>query len=48
MTFLYLLAEVAAVGPHPEATDDWFLDEGLPVHHSRDLAVDPVNELLED
>ncbi|MER6049438.1 BPL-N domain-containing protein [Streptomyces sp. NPDC001793] len=38
--------KVAVVGPHPEATDDWFLDESLPVHHTHDLAVDLVNELL--
>ncbi|WP_079064387.1 BPL-N domain-containing protein [Streptomyces sp. NRRL F-4489] len=38
---------VAVVGPHPEATDDWFLDENLPVHHTHDLAIDLVNELLE-
>ncbi|MFK0296259.1 BPL-N domain-containing protein [Streptomyces sp. NPDC090442] len=37
---------VAVVGPHPEATDDWFLDENLPLHHTHDLAVDLVNELL--
>ncbi|MER7984080.1 BPL-N domain-containing protein [Streptomyces noursei] len=40
--------KIAVVGPHPEATDDWFLDEGLPVHRTHDLAVDLVDELLAD
>jgi hypothetical protein len=31
---------VAVTGPHPEATDDWYADYGLPVHHTRDLALD--------
>jgi len=39
---------VAAVGPHPEATDDWFLDEGLepvrPLTH--DLGLDLLRRLM--
>ncbi|MFB7328276.1 BPL-N domain-containing protein [Streptomyces sp. NPDC001698] len=38
---------VGVVGPHPEATDDWFLDEGLSVHHTHDLGLDLVGEVLE-
>lgn len=38
---------VAAVGPHPEATDDWFLDEGLePVPLTLDLGLDLVRRLM--
>jgi hypothetical protein len=33
---------VGVVGPHPEATADWFTDVGLPVHDARDLAHDLV------
>ncbi|GGU82996.1 hypothetical protein GCM10010211_56200 [Streptomyces albospinus] len=42
----YGAGKVGVVGPHPEATDDWFLDEGLTVHQTRDLGVDLVDELL--
>ncbi|MFI7100759.1 BPL-N domain-containing protein [Streptomyces sp. NPDC050161] len=37
---------VAVVGPHPEATDDWFTDARLPVRHARDLALDLVGEAM--
>ncbi|MFH9673378.1 BPL-N domain-containing protein [Streptomyces sp. NPDC017405] len=33
---------VAVTGPHPEATDDWYTDHGLPVQHTLDLARDLV------
>lgn len=38
---------VAVVGPHPEATSDWFTDVGLPVPEplALDLAVDLVHRL---
>ncbi|MEU7305951.1 BPL-N domain-containing protein [Streptomyces sp. NPDC007189] len=36
---------VAVTGPHPEATDDWYTDHGLPVHHTRDLARDLVESM---
>ncbi|RLU86319.1 hypothetical protein CTZ27_25445 [Streptomyces griseocarneus] len=39
---------VGVVGPHPEATDDWYLDEGLPVHRTWDLALDFVAAVLEE
>lgn len=35
---------IAAVGPHPEATDDWFTDSGLPV--PRPLGIDLAEDLL--
>jgi glutamine amidotransferase-like uncharacterized protein len=38
---------VAVTGPHPEATADWYTDNGLPVHDARDLAVDLVSAALE-
>ncbi|MFE2745404.1 BPL-N domain-containing protein [Streptomyces scopuliridis] len=37
---------VGVVGPHPEATDDWYTDVHLPVHRTRDLALDLVNEVV--
>jgi hypothetical protein len=36
----------AVTGPHPEATDDWYTDNGLPVHDTRDLALDLVAAAL--
>jgi glutamine amidotransferase-like uncharacterized protein len=39
---------VGVVGPHPEATDDWYTDVHLPVRHTRDLALDLVDEVLEE
>ncbi|MGW1290917.1 BPL-N domain-containing protein [Streptomyces sp. NPDC001118] len=36
---------VAVTGPHPEATDDWYADHGLPVHHTLDLARDLVESM---
>ncbi|ANH95788.1 hypothetical protein A8713_30700 [Streptomyces sp. SAT1] len=39
---------VAVTGPHPEATDDWYLDHDLPVQHTRDLAVDLVDSALRE
>ncbi|QHC25829.1 BPL-N domain-containing protein [Streptomyces sp. GS7] len=39
---------VGVVGPHPEATDDWYLDEGLPVVEARDLGLDLATAVLED
>jgi glutamine amidotransferase-like uncharacterized protein len=37
---------VGVVGPHPEATVDWFVDVGLPVHDARDLGRDLVDAVL--
>jgi glutamine amidotransferase-like uncharacterized protein len=37
---------VAVVGPHPEATDDWFIDAGLPVQRARDLGLDLVDTVM--
>ncbi|MCM6772709.1 BPL-N domain-containing protein [Nocardia sp. CDC159] len=45
---------VGVVGPHPEATPDWFTDAGLPRPHGpdpqlacgRDLALDLVNAVM--
>ncbi len=45
---------VGVVGPHPEATPDWFVDAGLPYPHGndrqqacgRDLAHDLVNAVM--
>jgi len=37
---------VGVVGPHPEATDDWFTDAGLPVHHTQDLGLDLVDTVM--
>ncbi|RGA06943.1 hypothetical protein DI270_000710 [Microbispora triticiradicis] len=39
---------VAVVGPHPEATDDWFADADLPVRRAQDLGLDLVNEVMAD
>ncbi|MGW2183548.1 BPL-N domain-containing protein [Streptomyces sp. NPDC001732] len=39
---------VAVTGPHPEATDDWYTDHGLPVHHTRDLALDLVETVMRE
>lgn len=36
---------VGVVGPHPEASPDWFLDEGLPV--PRRLAYDLARDILD-
>ncbi|MEU0251792.1 BPL-N domain-containing protein [Streptomyces sp. NPDC006184] len=36
---------VAVAGPHPEATDDWYTDHGLPVQHTLDLARDLVESM---
>lgn len=38
---------VAVTGPHPEATDGWYTDHGLPVHHTRDLALDLVEAVMQ-
>ncbi len=40
---------VGVVGPHPEATDDWFIDDDLPVptRTSVDLAHDLIHRLVE-
>ncbi|MFL4901926.1 BPL-N domain-containing protein [Streptomyces sp. MMS24-I2-30] len=37
---------VAVTGPHPEATDDWYTSQGLPVLHTLDLAMDLVEEAM--
>jgi hypothetical protein len=37
---------VGVVGPHPEATADWFTDVGLPTLDARDLAQDLVDTVL--
>lgn len=42
----YGAGRVAVVGPHPEATTDWFADAGLPEHHARDLARDLVEAVM--
>ncbi|MEU6367013.1 hypothetical protein ABZ876_15090 [Streptomyces sp. NPDC046931] len=39
---------VGVTGPHPEATDDWFSDYGLPLQHNLDLARDLVESTLKD
>ncbi|MGW1072807.1 BPL-N domain-containing protein [Streptomyces sp. NPDC002537] len=39
---------VGVVGPHPEATDDWYADAGLPVHRTRDVGLDFVGAVLEE
>ncbi|MFE4961070.1 BPL-N domain-containing protein [Streptomyces sp. NPDC056653] len=39
---------VAVTGPHPEATDDWYTDHGLPVHHTRDLGLDLVEAVMQE
>ncbi|GAA0343813.1 BPL-N domain-containing protein [Streptomyces blastmyceticus] len=38
---------VGVVGPHPEATDDWYTDVGLPVHRTHDLGLDLAGAVLE-
>ncbi|MFI6699982.1 BPL-N domain-containing protein [Streptomyces sp. NPDC050509] len=42
----YGAGRVAVVGPHPEATDDWFEDPPLPVQHTHDLALDFAGTVL--
>lgn len=42
----YGAGRVAVVGPHPEATDDWFTDAGLPVRHAQDLGLDLVDAVM--
>lgn len=37
---------VGVVGPHPEATSDWFVDAGLPVRDNADLGRDLVDMVL--
>ncbi|QIS17274.1 BPL-N domain-containing protein [Nocardia terpenica] len=37
---------VGVVGPHPEATADWFTDCGLPALDARDLALDLVDTVM--
>lgn len=39
---------VGVVGPHPEATDDWFTEVGLPVHRAHDLGLDLAAAVLAD
>ena len=43
----YGAGRVGVVGPHPEATADWFTDAGLPVRDARELARDLVDRTLE-
>ena len=43
----YGRGRVGVVGPHPEATADWFTDAGLPPVDARDLARDLVDRTLE-
>ncbi|MFI0737719.1 BPL-N domain-containing protein [Streptomyces sp. NPDC021100] len=38
---------VAVCGPHPEATDDWYTDQGLRVQHTLDLAMDLVEAVIQ-
>lgn len=40
------LGRVAVVGPHPEATADWFVDAGLPQVSARDLGEDLIEEVM--
>ncbi|WP_211589566.1 BPL-N domain-containing protein [Microbispora sp. H11081] len=42
----YGAGRVGVVGPHPEATDDWFTDAGLPVRHAWDLGLDLVDAVM--
>ncbi|MFD9427938.1 MULTISPECIES: hypothetical protein [unclassified Streptomyces] len=44
----YGAGRVAVVGPHPEATADWFEDPPLPFHDTHDLAWDFVGSVLAD
>lgn len=37
---------VGVVGPHPEATEDWFADAGLRPRDATDLGLDLVEELM--
>ena len=37
---------VGVVGPHPEATDDWYSDCGLPQEHNFDLGNDLVETVM--
>lgn len=37
---------VGVVGPHPEATDDWFTDVRLPVQRTTDAGLDLIEEVL--
>ncbi|MEV7870440.1 BPL-N domain-containing protein [Streptomyces sp. NPDC088124] len=46
LTARFGAGRVGVVGPHPEATDDWFTDVDLPVRHTRDMGVDLVNAVL--
>ncbi|AXG82254.1 BPL-N domain-containing protein [Streptomyces paludis] len=43
----YGAGRVAVVGPHPEATADWFEDPPLPFHDTHDLALDFVGSVLD-
>lgn len=38
---------VGVVGPHPEATSDWFRDAGLPASDARDLGHDLIDAVME-
>ncbi|MFJ2113530.1 BPL-N domain-containing protein [Streptomyces sp. NPDC087850] len=42
----YGAGRVAVVGPHPEATADWFEDPPLPFQDTHDLALDFVGAVL--
>lgn len=37
---------VGVVGPHPEATRDWFLDARLPVQRAEDAGLDLIEEVM--
>ena len=37
---------VGVVGPHPEATVDWFTDARLPVQRARDAGFDLIDEVM--
>ncbi|MEV4441877.1 BPL-N domain-containing protein [Streptomyces sp. NPDC049577] len=39
---------LGVVGPHPEATDEWFTDARLPVQRTRDLGLDLAAAVLDD
>ncbi|MFJ9210757.1 hypothetical protein CU044_0303 [Streptomyces sp. L-9-10] len=43
----YGAGRVAVVGPHPEATEDWFEDAPLPFQDTHDLAVDFAGSALD-
>jgi glutamine amidotransferase-like uncharacterized protein len=37
---------VGVVGPHPEATKDWFTDAHLPIRQTRDIGLELLDEVM--